>query len=84
MTTASASSLVAADPAVNLPPKGADDSISWLSASYMAVREHRERRKASLGTTALAGRIIYDYTPTPTITHGRTPENTENNYPRAV
>jgi hypothetical protein len=61
MTAASVSPSVAVDPAVDLPPKGADDLLTLLSARYMVVREHRGRRKASLGIYPLAGRIIYDY-----------------------
>jgi hypothetical protein len=63
MTAASASSPVAVDPAVGLPTKGADDSLAILSSRCMAVREHRELRKVSLGTYPLAWRAMYDYPP---------------------
>jgi hypothetical protein len=80
MSVAFASSPVEVDPAVDLPPKGADEWLALLSASCMAVCEHRERRRASLGINPLAGRIIYDYIPTHTskTAHGRTTENTES------
>jgi hypothetical protein len=59
MTAASTSSPVAVDPAVDTSLKGANDSLAWLSAHCMTVREQKERGNAScngLGERGKGGR----------------------------